>query len=358
MDKNFMMRAIELAKKGRGKVEPNPLVGAVIVKNGKIISEGYHRFFGSPHAEICALRKAGNRARGSTLYINLEPCCIFGKTPPCTTAIITSGIKRVVIASRDPNPLVSGKGIKMLQRRGVDVLSGVLAHMSEKINAPFFKMHREQLPYVISKWAMTFDGKIATYTGDSKWISSIAARKYVRKIRGRVQAIVVGIKTALNDDPRLLPLGSKSFPARIVLDSNCRLPISSYLVRTANRFRTILCVSKKAPLSRIKKLRDTGCNVLVFDKMDIKEIFRKLCIMGFSNVMIEGGGELNASAFSANLVDEIMVFISPKICGGKCAITPVEGIGIPKMRDAIIVKDYTVKKFRGDIFIRGFVNVK
>lgn len=352
----FIKRTFELAIKGEGKVEPNPLVGAIVVKNGKIIGEGYHKFFGGPHAEVYALKNAGKRAVGATLYLNLEPCCHFGKTPPCTDLIIKSGIKEVFISCEDPNPVVHCKGIKILKSNGIKVVTGILKEEAKRLNAPFFKMHLKKLPYVISKWAMTLDGKIATRRGDSKWISSEEAREYVKKVRSKIQAVIIGIETALRDDPHLLALNyNRRTPTRIILDSNARLPLSSYLIKTARRFRTIVCVSKNATQNRIKRLEDAGCEILLFNKLNMKKVFHKLALLGFAKVMLEGGGKVNASAFEDRLVDEILVFVSPKIIGGKDAKTPVDGLGFNKMDKATLIKDYSVKKVGKDIMLKGFL---
>ncbi|OHB70918.1 MAG: riboflavin biosynthesis protein RibD [Planctomycetes bacterium RBG_16_43_13] len=352
---DFIKRTLALAIKGKGSVEPNPLVGAVVVRNGKIVGEGYHKFFGGPHAEVYALRKAGRLAKGATLYVNLEPCCHFGKTPPCTDLIIKSGVKKVVAAIKDPNPAVSGKGFSALKKAGIKVASGFLINNAMKLNAPFFKFHKTGLPYVISKWAMTLDGKIATRTGDSKWVSGEKARGLVKSTRSSVQAIIIGIETALKDDPHLLAEPVTRTPIRVVLDSSARLPLSSYLVASAREFPTVVVATTTASKNKTRNLERAGCKVLILRHITIRAILKELARLGVVSVLIEGGGEVHASAFREEMVDEIMVFVSPKIIGGGNAKTPVEGDGVSKMAKALKINDFTVENIEGDILVRGYL---
>ena len=252
--KLFMRRCFELARKGEGKVEPNPLVGCVVVRKGKVVGEGYHRRFGGAHAEVLALKKAGAKAKGATIYVNLEPCSPHPKkTPSCADLLAGSGVREVVAATADPNPAVNGRGLKILRRAGIRVRTGVLEGEARDLNGAFFKYHTHRLPYTIAKWAMTLDGKIATSTGDSKWISSPRSRALVKRLRSRVQGVLVGSGTALRDDPMLA--AEKGSPARIVLDTTARLPLRSKLVRTAKLQRTIVAVSTSAPEKRVRELR-------------------------------------------------------------------------------------------------------
>ena len=386
-----MSLVLRIANRGEGKVDPNPLVGAVIVKNGKIIGKGYHQYFGGPHAEINAINSVRNPAqlKGATLYINLEPCVHFGKTPPCTPAIIQSGIKKVVIASQDPNPLVSGKGIRMLRHAGikVELLKDTIAKEAEQMNAPFFKYHKTGLPYVIAKWAMTADGKLATVTGDSKWISSEQSRALVQKIRSRVNGILVGINTVLKDNPMLIPHSAlrtphSVSPARIIVDSKARTPLNSQIAQTAKPIPTYIAVSTSAPHKKLQSLMKKGCMIIktaVRNRVDLKNLLKQLAGLNISKILVEGGGMILGSLFAAGLVDEVYIFIAPKIIGGSLsgsellppivgrnslhfnsrtiggsgAVTPVAGPGIKLMRNAINLKGVTVKRIGPDMLIHG-----
>jgi diaminohydroxyphosphoribosylaminopyrimidine deaminase/5-amino-6-(5-phosphoribosylamino)uracil reductase len=373
----YIRLAVEIAKRGEGKVEPNPLVGAVIVKDGKIIGKGYHQYFGGPHAEINAINSVRNHAdlKGATLYINLEPCAHFGKTPPCAPAVIQSGIKKVVIAKQDPNPLVSGKGIQMLRDAGitVELLKGTIAKEAEQMNATFFKLQKTGLPYVIAKWAMTADGKLATVTGDSKWISSEQSRELVQEIRSKVSGILVGINTVLKDNPMLIPHpvrdrssrmtaisnGARPLPSRIIIDSFARIPLNSQIVKTANHITTYIAVSKSAPAKKLQVLTEKGCIIIKTkskNTVDLKDLFRQLAAFGINKILVEGGGEILGSIFAGNLADEVYIFIAPKITGGRDAKTPVEGPGIKLMRNAINLRDMTVKQIGPDVLLHGKVD--
>jgi len=371
--KKYMLRALELAGGGKGRVEPNPLVGATVVKKSKIIGEAFHEFFGGPHAEAKAIKAAGKRCKDATLYVNLEPCCHLGKTPPCTEAIIKAGIKEVVAAVEDPHPLVKGKGFSALAAAGVRVRRGLLEEEARELNAPYFKLRTKQEPFFIAKWAMTLDGKIATRQGDSRWISSPQAREYVHKLRGQVDAIMVGIGTVLADDPELTarlpaPLDAKRLtgPAarhrplrRIVVDSRARLPLGSRLVKTARETPVILATSENAPREALNKLSRKGVEILQVKsrrrRVDLKALARKLGEEEVTNVLIEGGGELLASAFSAGLVDRVIVFVAPKIFGGRGAKTAVEGKGIEKVLEALPIEYTQFLRIGEDIVIEGKV---
>lgn len=379
MNNKYMSFTLKLARLGSGRVEPNPLVGAVIVKDGKIIGKGYHQYFGGPHAEINAINSVRNHAdlKGATLYINLEPCAHFGKTPPCAPAVIQSGIKKVVIANQDPNPLVSGKGIQMLRDAGitVELLKGTIAKEAEQMNATFFKLQKTGLPYVIAKWAMTADGKLATVTGDSKWISSPESRELVQKIRNKVNGILVGINTVLKDNPSLIPHGIKanpklSAPARIIVDSLARIPLNSQIVKTAKTITTYIAVSNSAPNQKLQALIKRGCQIINVPPavslrgpqrgakqslINLKDLFRQLAAFGINKILVEGGGEILGSIFAGNLADEVYIFIAPKITGGRDAKTPVEGPGIKLMRNAINLRDMTVKQIGPDVLLHGKV---
>jgi len=347
----FMRRGLELARRGLGEVEPNPMVGAVVVRGGRVVGEGWHRRFGGPHAEVDALDRAGARAKGATLFVNLEPCCHFGKTPPCTDRIVAAGVKEVVAAVKDPNPIVSGKGFSILRRKGVAVRTGTLEAESVRLNRGFFKSHTLGLPYVAAKWAMTLDGKIATRTGDSRWVSGDRARGWVRTLRDDYQAILVGANTAIRDDPGLR--GGKRDPIRIVLDSNARIPMDSQLVKTAKERRTIVAVTDSAPAAKQRRLERAGVQVIRLETSDLRVVFEELARSGIHSILVEGGGEVHASLFEAGLADEVLVVVAPKIAGGRDAVTPVEGEGLSKMAEALKLEDVTVERLGGDVLIRA-----
>jgi diaminohydroxyphosphoribosylaminopyrimidine deaminase/5-amino-6-(5-phosphoribosylamino)uracil reductase len=358
----FMNKAIALARKGSLRVSPNPLVGCVLVKEDKIISEGYHQYFGGPHAEINALRKAGIKARGSTMYVNLEPCCHYGKTPPCTDAIIKSGVKEVVVGMVDPNPLVNGKGLKELKARGIKVKLGILREQCIKLNEPYIKYMTRGLPFVVLKSAMSVDGKIATRDGDSKWITSETSREYVKKLRSQVDAIIVGTNTVLKDNPELLSSHSGKRPIRVILDSYLRIPLDARVFNS--RAPTIVATRKEADREKIERLESRGIKVLKIPKwrkhphrgLDLKYLMKELAKRGITSVFIEGGGKVNASLLEMGLVDKILFFIAPKIIGGENAITPVEGEGVNKAEEAIELKHIKVRRFGKDILFEGYIS--
>jgi len=381
-DERYMRIALGLALKGEGFVEPNPLVGSVIVKNNHIIGKGYHAYFGGPHAEINAINsvtnprpqrrgspKAAGLLKGATLYLTLEPCAYFGKTPPCAPAIVQSGIKKVVIATKDPNHLVNGKGIRFLKQHGISVTEGVLRKEAGGINKPFFKLHQKGLPYIVAKWAMSLDGKLATKTGDSKWITSEKSRNYAKGIRAKMNGVMVGIGTVLKDNPTLLPNpplspfnkggGKGGFnPVRIILDSQARLPLTSNLVRTLDKGDIYLMISSRAPQRKIhllehKRVRFFGVPSRK-GKLDFMAMLKILAKNGVNKIMIEGGGEVLGSAFDHKVVDEVYAFIAPKIIGGRDAKKPAEGNGINKIKDALQLKDVNIKYLNPDILIHGY----
>ena len=336
-DEFYMRRAIELAKKGRGWTNPNPMVGAVIVKNGRIIGEGYHEKCGELHAERNAIASLTESAEGATLYVTLEPCCHYGKTPPCTEAILEQKIARVVIGSRDPNPKVSGKGAKILREAGVRVEEDFLREECDALNPVFFHYITTGLPYVVMKYAMTADGKIATKTGASKWISGEEARSLVHEMRHDYMAIMAGIGTVLKDDPMLnTRIEGKKSPIRIICDSRLQIPLESKICQSAKEYPTIIACAdaeqeKKADLEML------GVQVLEVSKegrVDLKKLIEILGEQKIDSILLEGGGTLNESMLRENLVNEVHVFLAPKIFGGKGAPSPVEGCGICEVKDA------------------------
>lgn len=358
IDEKYMAIALELAEKGRGRVEPNPMVGAVLVKNGDILGRGYHHAFGEAHAEIHAIKEGGVNCKGATLYISMEPCAHYGKTAPCADAIIGAGIKRVVTSVIDPNPITSGKGIQKLKAAGIEIKIGVMEAQSRKLNASFFKLMQEGLPYVILKWAMSLDGKIATYTGDSQWITSEESRKYVHQIRGQMDGIMVGINTVLRDNPLLTcRIEGGRNPKRIIVDSNALLPLDSRLLKTIHEGEIIVTVSKNAQHNRIEKLEQFGCKIIQTNdnngRVDLRELFQRLGEMKLTNVLVEGGGRIITSIIEERLVDKVMVFIAPIIIGGIDAKTPVLGKGVDKVCEALKINDVMVKRFSNDTIIEG-----
>ena len=356
----FMRAALRLAERGRGKVEPNPMVGCVIVRRGEVIGRGWHKRFGGPHAEVNAVRDAGGKIRGSTVYVTLEPCSHTGKTPPCADLLIKHKPKRIVIATRDPFPKVAGRGIRKLRAAGIKVEAGLLGDEARELNAPYIKLVKTGRPWVIAKWAMTLDGRMATKTGDSKWISSPEARKLAHKIRGQVDAVVVGIGTALADDPELTcRLARGRDPMRVVLDSMARLPLKSKLVRSAREVPVVVAVSAKAPARRTEALMRRGCHVVTLPtkrgRADVTQLLDWAGSMQMTNVLVEGGGEVLGSFFDAGQVDEVMAFAGPQVVGG-AGKPPVLGNGVAQLNDALELGELATKKLGDTILLRGRAN--
>ncbi len=358
-DIEWMRQALDEAGRGRGFVEPNPMVGAAIVRNGCLIAAGHHERFGGPHAEVVALRRAGESARGATLYVTLEPCCHHGKTPPCTDAILGAGIDRVVAAVSDPFPRVNGGGIAALRAAGVRVEVGCEADAARELNAPYWKRLATGKPFVTAKWAMTLDGKTAVASGDSRWISSDASRRLVHDLRGRMDAIIVGIATVEADDPRLTvrPPGPRH-PVRIVLDSSGRLAQESTLVRTAAEVPVVVAVTDRAPADRRDRLASAGCEVLTFPgtgPVPISALLDELGRRGMTNVLVEGGGRVLGSFLDEGLVDAALVFIAPILEGGDHPRTAIRGNGHTLMSESLRLKDVRVDRVDDDAAIRGRV---
>lgn len=354
-----MRRALAEAELGRGKVEPNPLVGAVVTAAGELVGYGRHERFGGPHAEVEALRKAGARTRGATLYVTLEPCCHHGKTPPCTDAIVAAGIVRVVAAMRDPFPKVAGQGERLLRERGVSVELGLLEPEARRLNAPYLKRLETGLAYVTAKWAMTLDGKIATASGDSRWISGERSRANVHDLRGRMDAIVVGIGTALADDPELTarPPGPRT-PVRIVLDRRARLPLESKLARSLREAEVWVVADPAAPEANKQALADLGIRVLEIPGAEVATLLRKLASEGMTNILVEGGGKVLGSFWDAGQIDAIEVYLAPLIEGGAHANTPIAGLGIAQMALAKRLSDISIAQLDDDIQVRGTIDWK
>lgn len=357
-----MRRAIELSKLGIGYTKPNPLVGAVIVKNGKIIGEGYHAFYGGPHAEINAIHNATEDVQGATMYVTLEPCSHYGKTPPCTKAIVETGISKVVIAMKDPNPLVAGNGINILRNNGIEVVTGILEQEARKLNEIFIKFITTQTPFCILKTAMTLDGKIASATGHSKWITNELSRNYVHQLRHRVASIMVGIGTILTDDPLLttrLDSNQGKDPDRIVVDTFAKIPLESKILNVNSQAKTIIATTEKADTGKLKALERKGAEIMVTPmknrKVDLAYLTKALGAKGIDSILLEGGSSLNYSALDEGIVDKVIAFIAPKIVGGKKAKTPVGGEGKKYISDAFYLKDIAISRFNEDIMIEGYL---
>jgi len=356
IDKELIKRTIQLAKKGKGSVSPNPLVGSLIVKNGKIIGEGYHKCFGKEHAEIAALRQVGDKARGATLYVNLEPCCHHGKTPPCTDAIIKSGIKRIVIGMVDPNPLVNLQGIKILRERGIEVESGIEEQACEQLNSAFIKYIKTGLPYVTLKIAQSLDGRIATSTGHSQWITSEPARKEAHRIRAENDVILVGIGTVLADDPQLtVRMVKGNNPVRIILDSSLRIPLNCQMLNDEFVNNTIVATTNEN-IHKIEKIKNIGAHVWQMEKDANGRVFlpgllKKIGRAKKSTVMVEGGAEIFTSFLKEKLVDRIVFALAPKILGsGKDAIGD---LGITLVDDGVHLNDLKMKRVGLDLIVDG-----
>lgn len=368
-NKKYMERAVELALRGAGRVNPNPLVGAVIVKNGRIIGEGYHQKYGDLHAEREALSHCCESAEGAEMYVTLEPCCHYGKQPPCTDAIISSGIKHVYFGSHDPNPAVNGKGSRILKNAGIKVTEGFMQKECDEINKVFFHYITTGLPYVILKYAMTYDGKIATKSGKSKWITGEAARLKVHRDRNRYSAVLVGIGTVLKDDPLLtcrIPEGRS--PVRIICDSSLSIPLTSQIVRTAKQYRTIIASDMTALLSssrsaeseqKSETLMNAGCSIVDIPSqqgyLDMKLLIKKLAALSIDSVIIEGGGSINWSAVKSGIVNRIQVYMAPKIFGGEKAPSPVMGEGIGSPDDAFMFTAPSLTVLGSDILMESEV---
>jgi diaminohydroxyphosphoribosylaminopyrimidine deaminase/5-amino-6-(5-phosphoribosylamino)uracil reductase len=356
----WMLRALELAERGRGYVEPNPLVGAVVVHDGQVVGEGWHHRFGEAHAEVNALTAAGPAARDATMYVTLEPCCHQGKTPPCTDAIIRSGIRRVVAAMIDPFPEVAGKGTAQLRAAGMTVEIGPGESAARRLNAPYLRLLATGHPYVHVKWAMTLDGKIATRSGDSKWISNEESRRRVHALRGRMDAIIVGIGTILADDPELTarPPGPRT-PARVILDSSGRLPHGSVMARTAREVPVILAAASTLSSDRAGELHSLGCEVIqpsgTAPRPDVLALLDQLGHRRMTNVLVEGGAGVLGSFLDARAIDEVHVFISPRLAGGLAAKSAVAGVGVEKISESLRLSDWHSEQLGDDILLHGWL---
>lgn len=358
-----MRIALSLAAKGAGGVNPNPLVGAVIVHNDTIIGNGYHEQYGGPHAEINAIRNAAGNIKGATLYVTLEPCSHYGKTPPCADALIAAQISKVFVAMADPNPLVAGKGIEKLKENGIDVVVGLLETEAKELNRVFIKYIETRKPYVVLKAAMSLDGKIATYSGHSKWISCEKSRQYIHTLRNELKGIMVGVNTVITDDPELttrLENGKGRNPVRIVVDSRGRIPLSAKILQNPNDNPTIIATTALFPERKKAFLEDSGHMVLtlpdVDGQVDLVSLMNELGNLKIDGILLEGGGTLNESALKSGIVDEVQFIIAPLLLGGHDAISPVEGKGFNTIDQGILLDQLTTKQIGTDILIIGKVN--
>lgn len=363
-DQSYMKLALKLAARARGRTSPNPMVGAVVVKDGNIVGRGFHHKAGTPHAEIHALREAGPEARGATIYVTLEPCCHYGRTGPCSEAVIQAGIARAVVAMADPNPLVAGKGLKRLEEVGISVTLGVMEEEARQLNEVFLKYIATRLPYVVAKAAVSLDGKIATRSGKSKWITGPEARAYGHRLRDRYDAILVGIGTILADDPALtarLKGGRGRDPVRVVLDSRGRTPPEAKVLNQQSGAPTIIAVTKEAPLERIEGLRKAGAEVLVVSegpRVDLLELMKILGMREITSVLIEGGASVHGSALEAGIVDKAAWFIAPKIIGGTGAPGPVGGLGVDDPAEAVELERVKIKRLGTDFCLEGYIKYR
>jgi diaminohydroxyphosphoribosylaminopyrimidine deaminase/5-amino-6-(5-phosphoribosylamino)uracil reductase len=360
-----MAEALALAMHGLGTVEPNPMVGCVIVRGGDIVGQGFHERFGGPHAEVNALADAGNRAAGATAYVTLEPCCHHGKTPPCTRALVQAGVKRVVIAAQDPFAEVAGRGIAEIRAAGIQCDLGTQSAEANWILAPYRKLIETKRPWIIAKWAMTLDGKLATRTGNSQWISSEASRAVVHQLRGRVDAVIVGSGTARLDDPLLTARPAnladiKRTATRIVVDSAATLSLNSRLVQTAADVPVLVAVGDEATFECCQRLTAAGVEVLpcagTTHEQRIAALLEEFGRRQMTNVLVEGGSKLLGALFDLRAVDEAHVFIAPKFAGGAAAPSPVGGTGIERMADALKLDDITIEELDGDVYVHGRID--
>ncbi len=362
-DISYMRKALRLAVKAKGRTSPNPMVGAVVVRNGEVVGQGYHRRAGSPHAEVLALEKAGKHARGATLYVTLEPCCHTSKrTPPCVPGIRAAGIERVVVAMLDPNPKVRGKGIRQLRHAGMAVDVGCLEGEAKELNHVYRHWVTTGRPFVIVKAAMTLDGKIATAAGESKWITGEHARQHVHQLRSQVDAIMVGLGTVVKDNPELSGRSGLSLqrhsqarqPVRVVVDSRLRMSAQSKVLRWPLEQSTIICTTSLAPKEKIARLRTTQVNVLVLPqkkgKVSLAACFSKLGALGITSVVVEGGSELNAALFNGGWVNQVQLYVAPRLLGGADALGVIGGSSPKQLSQAFPVTDLKIQKI-GEDFI-------
>ncbi len=360
---DYMAQALSLARLALGQVSPNPAVGAVVVRDGEVVGQGYTQPPGSGHAEVIALQQAGDAARGSVMYVTLEPCCHHGRTPPCTAAIIGAGVSEVRMAMLDPNPLVSGKGEKELRKRSISTYVGEYEDEAREINEAYIKYITTGVPFVIAKFAMSLDGKIATRSGDSRWISSSGSRRCVHSLRYVTDAIMVGVNTVLADDPQLTSRcgdrGGKTRkqPLRVIVDSLGRTPVTARIFSEPGK--TLLALGRPVDPEVAKALAETGAELVELPAedgfVDLGELLRILGQREITSVLVEGGGTLLGSFFDRRLVDKVVAFVSPVVIGGAEAVTPVAGTGVEKMADAVRLERVATQTCDDDVIVSGYV---
>jgi diaminohydroxyphosphoribosylaminopyrimidine deaminase / 5-amino-6-(5-phosphoribosylamino)uracil reductase len=361
IDEKYMRLALRLAEKARGRTSPNPMVGAVVVKDGRVIARGYHKRAGEPHAEAIALRKAGGAAKGATLYVTLEPCSHTGKrTPPCSPLVIQSGVKRVVSAMIDPNPKVSGGGLKALRTAGVEVIAGVLEADAKKLNEVFIKHVTKKAPFVTLKIAQTLDGKIATASGESKWITGKAAREWGHRLRDQHDAILVGINTVLKDDPSLTArIAGGRDPLRVIVDSALRISLQARVIAQRSAAGTIVATLANAPKHKMKKLQAAGAEIVLVKsdkgRVDLRDLMRKLGRMDIMSVLVEGGAEIHASALKSGIVDKVVLFIAPTLMTGIDSVCSVGGSSPKKLAQTVSLENITTRFVGKDIMVEGYI---
>jgi len=361
-DMDYMRMALELAERGRGRTSPNPMVGAVLVRDGEIVGQGYHARAGGDHGEIVALKEAGDRACGATLYINLEPCCHYGRTPPCVDALIKAGVKRVVAAMTDPFEKVSGQGIARLRDAGIEVEVGLMAAEAQRLNEAFVKYVTTGKPFVVLKMAMSLDGRIATRTGESKWITCEEARIRVHRLRDEVDAVLVGRGTVEQDDPMLttrLPDRDGKNPIRVVLDGNARMPVGARVLTDGSATRTWVIVGESADPRRVRKLRSAGAEMVTLPdqegRIDLDTVLRELGRREVTRLLVEGGKEVFTEALKSRNVDKLFAFVAPVILGGDGRYNAVGDLGVEKISDALRLRDVAVERVCDDILIQGYI---
>ena len=357
-----MKLAIKLANKARGKTSPNPLVGAVVVKEGSIVGRGFHKKRGEHHAEINALNDAGGNTSEGDLYVNLEPCNHYGMTPPCTKAIIESGIKRVFVGIEDPNETVAGGGIQRLKKNGIDVKKWILRKECQRLNEVYIKYITQKRPFVILKSAASLDGKIATRSGDTKWITNEKSRGFLHKLRNEMDGILVGIGTIEADDPSLTTrLNGKrgKDPVRIVVDSSLKIPLDARVLNQKSNAKTVIATTDRASKEKMKKVEELGAKVIVVgstnNRVDFRELMIELGKLEIASLLIEGGAEVNASSLKSGIVDKVLFFYAPKIIGGIEALSIVGGEGVKELDHAVKIKEIKTRRFGDDILLEGYV---
>lgn len=360
MDEDYMKLALELARKGKGKVSPNPMVGAVIVKGNNIIGKGYHECYGEAHAEVKAFESTTEDVEGATLYVTLEPCSHYGRTPPCVDKIINKKIGKVFIGSVDPNPLVSGRGVQKLIDAGIEVTTGILEKECRELNEVFMKYIVKKKPFVIMKTAMSLDGKIATKTGESKWITGSESRDNVHRFRNEVSGIMVGVNTVIADNPELTcRIENGNNPIRIIVDSKLRIPIDYKVLENQDMAKTIIATTNQANMAKKIELEKKGVKVLITKnlegRVDLQDLMSKLAEQNIDSILLEGGSTLNFSALEQGIVDKVQVYIAPKIIGGEKSKTPVGGSGIQCLTNAFQLDRINHKSVGEDILIEGYI---